>query len=135
MKRMFSEEWFREYCRRISLDKRFRSNGAGWRWNVVFVVVGDPASRSLRPGMKVAVRMKLRDGRCEGVETVGSEGASTEEYVISGDASVWEAIVEGKSNIVDTILRGKLKVTGDIRTLMRYIPAAEDLARIAGEVV
>ncbi len=130
----FSDEWFREYCKSINSDEKYRNNGKGWKWSVTFSIAGDQGSRYLKQGLNKIVKMKLKEGRCEGIEFLSSESIPLDEYLLKGKASVWESIIDGKTSIINAMLKGDLKVTGDVRTLTKYIPAANDLARIASGV-
>jgi len=131
LSKMFTEEWFHSFCEMINGDKRYNSNGKGWLWDVDFVIRGDENSNEIKPGLNVRARLKLRDGRCEGVELVKREMEKRDGYVIEGKASAWEGVIEGKMTIINAILKGDLSVTGNMRKLTEYILAANDLVRIA----
>lgn len=134
MTKKFTEEWFSDFCRKISEDKSYKADSRGWVWNVIFVIVGDENSANLKSGINATVRMKLREGKCEGIEIMKNENGNADEYVIKGKASAWERIIEGKISITNSLLRGDLRVTGDFRKLIEYILSANDLSRIAGTV-
>ncbi|MCL4450202.1 MAG: SCP2 sterol-binding domain-containing protein [Candidatus Thermoplasmatota archaeon] len=130
----FSDGWFKDFCRRINEDQSYGRNGKGWYWNITFSVVGDRDSQSIKAGVSKIVKMKLKDGKCEGIEIMKEERVSPDEYLIRGSASVWEKIMEGKTSLINSMLKGDLKVTGDVKRLTAYIMAANDLARIASGV-
>ncbi len=135
MKAKFSGEWFTEFCRKINEDEKYRKDGKGWKWSITFSIIGDKDSYNVKAGMKMVVKMVLKDGRCNGIEIKDSEDITLDEYLISGRASTWENLMEGKTSLINSMLKGDLKVTGDIARLSRYVLAAEDLARIASGVV
>lgn len=134
LSRIFSEEWFKSFCEMVNMDRRYNSDGKGWMWDVDFLIRGDERSTAMKSGLNVRARLKLRDGRCNGVEIVHGEEAKGDGYVIEGKASTWEGVMEGKMTIINAILKGDLAVTGNVRKLTEYVLAANDLVRIAGMV-
>ena len=134
MSKKFSEEWFHSFCDMINRDGRYNSDGKGWVWDVDFVITGDENSTAMKSGLKVRASLKLRDGRCKGVEIVNGKRVEGDGYLIEGKASTWEKVIEGKMTIINAILKGELAVTGNVRKLTEYVLAANDLVRIAGMV-
>ena len=55
-------------------------------------------------------------------------------YILDGTATTWENVLSGKTNVVTAMLRGEITVTGDVRKLMKYVNAAQELVRSAGKI-
>ncbi len=134
MTERFSEEWFRDFCNRINGDAKYRKDAKGWVWPLVFSIKGDERSSCLKSGLKMIVKIYLKDGRCEGLEMLKSEDVKKDEYLLSGNASLWEDLIDRKITLLNSILKGNMKIAGDVKRLTSYLIAADDLVRIAGEI-
>ncbi len=131
---MFSDAWFERFRESINANVEYERFASDWEGNIVLTIKGDEQSHYLRSGQIKNVRLELFHGKCNSLSFPISVDKKTEPYVLEGKASMWEGVLSGKTNVVTAMLRGEIVVTGNIAKLMKYVNAAQELVKSAGQI-
>ncbi len=126
-----SEEWVKEYCKRLSESPDYNKTGKGWKDPIKFKVteLGD---------LKEKVRydsfiLNLNDGKCLSSEMV-EDPAKSAPFELTATYANWKKIIGGKINPTQAMLTGQIKVKGNIALLLRYASAAIAMVKAAQTV-
>lgn len=127
-----SEEWVKEYQKRINASEAYKQSGAAWTAGPVCLVV--LANPSIGLDQDVGIWLGLHQGVCEEIKIVSSEEAQKAPFVITGDYARWKQVVLNELDPVQGMMQGKLKLKGNLPTIVRFVKASQDLVRCATEV-
>ncbi len=134
MLKIFSDEWFEKFMENINNNENYKNYAHDWEGDIILFIVGDQISDSLRAGLNKIVRLKLYHGKCISLEFLKKIPEIKDLYVLEGKANVWENILSGKTDIITAILKGEIKVTGNMKNLIKYIAAARELVKSAQNI-
>lgn len=123
-----SEEWVKEYCKRLSESPDYNKTGKGWEDPIEFKMTELGELKSSIPYDSFI--LDLRDGKCEGSEMV-SDPQKGAPYVLTATYTNWKKIIGGKINPTQAMLTGQMKVKGNIALLLRYASAAIAMVKTA----
>ncbi|MGB9814442.1 MAG: SCP2 sterol-binding domain-containing protein [Thermoplasmata archaeon] len=126
-----SEEWVKEYCKRLSESPDYNKSGKGWKDPILFRII-DVESLSKKPQFDSFI-LHLKDGKCESCEIVKdpSKGAP---FKLSATYANWKKIIDGKINPTQAMLTGQMKVEGNMALLLRYASAAIAMVKVAQSI-
>ena len=131
---MFSDQWFEKFREKINSNQDYERYAADWEGDIVISIRGDNQSHFLRSGENRNIILELFQGKCNSVIFPSSVDRKKMPYILDGTATTWENVLSGKTNVVTAMLRGEITVTGDVRKLMKYVNAAQELVRSAGKI-
>ncbi len=134
IEKIFSDDWFRKFVVRINSNTKYREAAKDWEDDLILFIKGDRDSENLRSGINKVVLLSLYHGECKDLEFIDRVPDRFRGYVIEANASTWEKILNGKADIITAILAGTVKVTGDMKKLIRYMKAATELVKSARDV-
>ena len=126
-----SEDWVKEYCKRLSESPDYNKTGKGWKDPIKFKMTELGELQGKIPYDSFI--LNLRDGKCEASEMVSdpSKGAPFE---LMASYANWKKIIGGKINPTQAMLTGQMKVKGNIALLLRYASAAIAMVKTAQTV-
>ena len=131
---MFSDQWFEKFREKINSNQDYERYAADWEGDIVISIRGNNQSHFLRSGENRNIILELFHGKCNSVIFPSSVDRKKMPYILDGTATTWENVLSGKTNVVTAMLRGEITVTGDVRKLMKYVNAAQELVRSAGKI-
>ncbi len=131
---MFSDLWFEKYKESINSNSEYEKYAVDWEGDIILSIKGDEKSQYFRSGEFKNVRLELFHGKCNSISFPVSVSRKEVPYVLEGKATTWENILSGKTDVVSAMLKGEISVTGDIRKLMKYVNAAQELVKSAGRI-
>ncbi|MCL5408063.1 MAG: SCP2 sterol-binding domain-containing protein [Candidatus Thermoplasmatota archaeon] len=123
-----SEEWVKEYCKRLCESPDYNKTGKGWKDPIKFKMteMGD-----LKGGTSFdSFILNLHDGKCDGSEMV-TDPEKTSPFELTATYANWKKIISGKINPTQAMLTGQMKVKGNIALLLRYASAAIAMVKTA----
>ncbi|MFP3318847.1 MAG: SCP2 sterol-binding domain-containing protein [Thermoplasmata archaeon] len=126
-----SEEWVREYCKRLRESPDYNKSGKGWKDPILFKMI-DLESLKEKPQFDSFI-LYLKDGRCENCEVVKEPG-KTAPFKLSATYANWRKIIDGKINPTQAMLTGQMKVEGNMALLLRYAGAAIAMVKVAQSI-
>ncbi len=130
---LFSEEWAQVYCRRLNESEAYQKAAATWEGSLAFLLRADPAMGVESPK---AVVLDLWHGHCRGAKAASEEEAMAADFVIEGDLATWQEVLEGRAEPLVSLMRGELELKkGSLAALAPYVQAAQELVRVAREVL
>jgi putative sterol carrier protein len=131
---MFSNAWFERYKECINSNTNYEKYAAEWEGDIILSIKGDEKSQYFRSGELKNVRLELYHGKCNSISFPVSASIKEVPYLLEGKATTWENILSGKADVVTSMLKGEITVTGDIRKLMKYVNAAQELVKSAWRI-
>ncbi|MEM0050717.1 MAG: SCP2 sterol-binding domain-containing protein [Candidatus Bathyarchaeia archaeon] len=131
---MFSDKWFEKFRENINSNKNYEEYAADWEGDIVISIKGDSMSQFFRKGELKNVKLELFHGKCKSISFPASISEGEVPYILEGTATVWENILSGKVNVITAMLKGDVNVKGDVRKLMKYVNAAQELVKSACSV-
>jgi putative sterol carrier protein len=126
-----TDEWFQDLIERINGSSQYREAAESWEGDVAFVVEAEPDK-----GVADDVwgLLDLWHGTCRGGGVVDAERGGAARYLIRAPYSRWKEVVRGQLDPIQGMMQGKLKLRGDLPTIIRYVRAASEMVRLAGDV-
>jgi putative sterol carrier protein len=132
MMKVFSEEWVKEWGKKINESGQYRQAAQTWEWPLVLIFEKDP---SVGVDEDRSVYLDLWHGECREARVATKEDIENAPYVISADAYTWKQIFDRKLEPISTSMRGRMKlVKGNMSTLSSYVLAAKYLVESALEI-
>ena len=126
-----SAEWARALADHINASSEYKNSGAKWgqgfNGNMLLSFLPDTRLADSRHLM-----LRLREGRCDGVEFVDSGDHPDAGFGLEAAFSTWKDILDGKALAATAILGGRLKVRGDKMTLLKHAAAQRALLHCVG---
>jgi putative sterol carrier protein len=126
-----SEEWVREYCKRLTESEDYNKSGKGWKDPIMFKMIelGDVKEKTAYDSFI----LNLKDGKCEGSEMV-TDPEKKAPFILTATYANWKKIIGGKINPTQAMLTGQMKVKGNIALLLRYASAAIAMVKTAQSI-
>ncbi len=129
---LFSPEWAERTASIIAASTGYQKAAATWEGAMIFTLQADsglgiPENRS--------VFFDLHRGECRAGRVASPADLEQATYIVSADAFTWQQVMTGKLEPIAGLLRGKLKLArGNMAVLARYVLAAKELVKCAGDV-
>lgn len=126
-----SEEWVKEYCKRLNESPDYNKAGKGWIYPILFKAT-ELDNLKEKPQFDSFI-LYLKDGRCENYEIVKDPEKSAP-FILSATYNNWKKIMEGKINPTQAMLGGQMKVVGNMAVLLRYASAAIAMTMVSQSI-
>lgn len=123
----FTSEWTTSLKNALNHDSRFKELGAGWEGDLLFIITPDDAFTH-----EVRLYLDLWHGTCRQARFTTNDTTAT--FTITGPFTVWLQILQGTLDLFQALVRGHLTVEGDIRQVMAYAHAAQELVATANRL-
>lgn len=123
-----SEEWVKEYCKRLCESPDYNKTGKGWKDPIKFKMIELGELKNSMPYDSFI--LYLQEGKCGGSEMV-TDPTKTAPFELTATYTNWKKIIGGKINPTTAMLTGQMKVKGNIALLLRYASAAIAMVKTA----
>ena len=121
MPEIYSTQWYEALKDLLNRNPEVEKNSPRGRFHVLAIVNGDVRSAYLTSGQMRAFVVEFVDGKClEYVEQRSCPPRKGFNFIFEMSASVFEGIAAGLIDLVDAGLKGTIKITGDMRILIRH---------------
>jgi hypothetical protein len=121
MPEIYSTQWYEALKDLLNRNPEVERNSPRGRFHVLAIVNGDARSAYLAPGKMRVFVVEFVDGKClEYLEQQSCPPRKGFNFVFEIPASVFEGIAAGLIDLVDAGLKGTIKITGDMRILIRH---------------
>jgi hypothetical protein len=121
MPAIYTEQWYEALKGLINASKEVDKNAPRGKFLVLAEIRGDNRSRYLAAGEDRYFVIRFEEGKCLDYRQVPElpprRGFN---FIFEMPASVFEAVAAGLTDLVDAGLKGLIKVTGDMRILIRH---------------
>ncbi len=121
MPAIYTTEWYEELRELLNGNPEVEKNAPRGKYRVLAEILGDGASPYLTDGQQRFFTVDLTDGKCTEYQEVPAAPPRKEfDFIFEVPASVFEGIAAGLVDPVNAGLKGTIKITGDMRILIRH---------------
>jgi hypothetical protein len=136
MPAIYTEQWYEALKDLINRNKDVEKNAPRGTYNVLAEIRGDGRSLYLPSGADRFFVILFEEGKCRSYQQVSPQPARKGfNFIFELPASVFEGIAAGHIDLIDAGLKGLIKVTGDMRILIRHAELVNALYRIYAQDV
>ena len=131
MSAIYTTQWYEELRELLNRNPEVEKNAPRGKYRVLAEILGDGGSPYLTDGEQRFFTVDLTDGKCTEYQEVPEAPPRKEfDFIFEVPASVFEGIAAGLVDPVNAGLKGTIKITGDMRILIRHA----DLVNVLYEV-
>jgi putative sterol carrier protein len=121
MPAIYSPQWYEALKELLNRNPEVRKNAPPGTYNVLAEIRGDQQSLYLTAGERRNFVIRFDDGQCADYRELDAPPPRKGfDFIFEVPASIFEGIAAGVIDLVDAGLRGRIKVTGDMRILIRH---------------
>jgi putative sterol carrier protein len=121
MPAIYTTDWYEELKELLNHNPNVEKNAPPGAYRVLAEVNGDATSPYLREGERRLFVVRLVDGKCAEYEEVSEPPPRKEfDFIFDLPATVFEGVAAGTVDPVDAGLKGTIKITGDMRILIKH---------------
>jgi putative sterol carrier protein len=117
-----SDEWIKELGRQLNASASYERSAKDWEGDFIFVVEPDDAYDDT-----AYLFLGLYHGKSTDAAMLASEDEREAQFVIRAPFSDWRRVVEGKLDPIQGMMMRKLRLTGDMKMILRYVAAAKEI--------
>jgi putative sterol carrier protein len=118
-----SDEWIKALSQQLNASASYERSAKNWEGDFIFISEPDAASAS-EPAY---LFLGLYHGKSTGAEMLESENEREAQFIIRAPFSAWRQVIEGKLDPIQGMMMRKLKLTGDMKMILRYVAAAKEI--------
>lgn len=131
MPAIYTTDWYEELKGMLNRNPEVEKNAPPGAYRVLAEVNGDGTSPYLREGERRLFVVQLVDGKCAEYSEVVEEPPRREfDFIFDLPATIFEGVAAGIVDPVDAGLKGTIKISGDMRILIKHA----DLVNVLYEV-
>jgi putative sterol carrier protein len=108
--------------RYLNDSESYERSAKDWEGDFVFVCEPDQAYAET-----AYLYLGLHHGKSTGAEMMTSEDDRETEFLIRAPFSAWRQVIEGKLDPIQGMMMRKLRLTGDMKMILRYVAAAKEI--------
>jgi len=121
MPEIYTNQWYEALKKLLNDNPEVDKNAPRGTFHVLAKIVGDPASLYMPVGEVRNFVVVFADGKCLEYRQVEIAPARKDfDYIFELPASVFEGVAAGLIDLIDAGLKGKVKISGDMRILIRH---------------
>jgi len=121
MAAIYTTEWYEELKELLNHNPDVVKNAPPGTYRVLAEVSGDATSPYLAKGQQRLFVVLLVDGKCTEYSEVSEAPPRKEfDFIFDLPATIFEGVAAGVVDPVDAGLKGTIKITGDMRILIRH---------------
>lgn len=121
MAAIYTSDWYNELKALLNRNPEVEKNAPRGKYHVLAEISGDAASPYLSDGSERNFIVDLVDGKCVEYQEVTETPPRKEfDFIFELPASIFEGVAAGLVDPVDAGLKGTIKITGDMRVLIRH---------------
>ena len=121
MPAIYTTEWYEALKKLLNENPEVDKNAPRGTFHVLAKIVGDARSPYIPTGELRNFVVLLVDGKCLEYRQVDAPPPRKDfEFIFELPASVFEEVAAGQIDLIDAGLKGKIKITGDMRILIKH---------------
>ncbi len=121
MPAIYTAEWYEELKELLNGNPNVAKNAPAGTYKVLAEVSGDPTSPYLPEGQQKLFTVRLADGKCIEYSEVSEAPPRKEfDFIFDLPATIFEGVAAGVVDPIDAGLKGTIKITGDMRVLIKH---------------
>lgn len=121
MPAIYTKEWYDELKDLLNRNEEVEKTAPRGKYKALAELRGDSGSPYLSDGQKLFFIVNLDDGKCTEYYEVSEPPPRKEfDFIFEVPATVFEGVAAGLADPVEAGLKGTIKVTGDMRILIKH---------------
>lgn len=121
MPAIYTADWYEELKGILNHNPEVEKNAPPGNYRVLADVTGDATSPYLPEGERRLFVVQLTDGKCAEYSEVSEAPPRKEfDFIFDLPASIFEGVAAGVIDPIDAGLKGTIKITGDMRILIKH---------------
>ncbi len=121
MPAIYTKEWYDELKELLNRNEEVEKNAPRGKYKALAELRGDGSSPYLSDGQKLYFVVDLDEGKCTNYSEVAEPPPRREfDFIFEVPATVFEGVAAGLADPVEAGLKGTIKVTGDMRILIKH---------------
>jgi putative sterol carrier protein len=118
---IYTTEWYDELKDLLNRNPDMAKSAPGGEFKVFGELRGDGRSPYLSEGERLFFVVLMNDGKCTDYYEVGDPPPRKEfDFIFEVPAAIFEEVAAGTVDPVEAGLKGTIKITGDMRVLIRH---------------
>ena len=131
MPAIYTKEWYDELKGLLNRNEEVAKNAPRGKYMALAELRGDALSPYLADGKKLFFVVHLDDGKCTDYFEVQEPPPRKEcDFIFEVPAAVFEGVAAGLVDPVEAGLKGTIKITGDMRILIKHA----ELVNVVNEI-
>ena len=124
-----SEEWLLALVDLLNSSQEYQEAAKNWEGDFYFIIEPEGGLKE-----RVVAYMDLWHGNCRSASIIEDEKTKQPEFKMRAPLSKWRRVLEGNLNPIQGMMTGQLKVSGNMRKIVKNPKAALALANCCGLV-
>jgi putative sterol carrier protein len=121
MAEIYTTEWYEELKTLLNSNPDVEKKAPRGNYRVLAEIRGDPTSPYMHEGEERFFTVNLVDGKCTDYTEVSEPPPRREfDFIFQMPATAFEGVAAGLVDPVDAGLKGTIKITGDMRILIKH---------------
>lgn len=121
MAAIYTKEWYEELKDLLNRNEEVEKNAPRGKYKALAELRGDGQSPYLEDGRQLFFVVNLDDGKCSEYQQVTDPPPRKEfDFIFEVPATVFEGVAAGLVDPVEAGLKGAIKITGDMRVLIKH---------------
>ncbi len=121
MPAIYTKDWYDDLKKLLNGNPQVEKNAPRGTYNVLAEIRGDAASPYLADGARRLFTVRLTDGKCTDYSEVTEPPPRKDfDFIFEVAATVFEGVAAGLVDPVNAGLKGTIKITGDMRILIKH---------------
>jgi hypothetical protein len=118
---IYTQDWYSALRGLLNQHPEIEQKAPRGAYKLLLVIRGDGASPDVAPGHELLFAIHLDDGRCSDYVELGpAVNRKGFDFLFEFPAAVYEGVAAGIVDPVAAGLSGTIKITGDMRILIRH---------------
>jgi putative sterol carrier protein len=117
-----SDEWIKALGQKLNDSASYERSAKNWEGDFIFISEPDATSDA-----EAYLFLGLYHGKSTGAAMLASEDEREAQFIIRAPFSAWQQVIEGKLDPIQGMMMRKLKLTGDMKMILRYVAAAKEI--------
>ena len=117
-----SDQWIRALSHQLNHSKDYEQSATDWEGDFVFVVEPDANYQDT-----AFLFLGLYHGKSPDAARMAAKDERETEFAISAPFGTWCQVIQGKLDPIQGMMMGKLKLTVNLRKILRYPRAAQEI--------
>lgn len=117
-----SDEWIKALSQQLNASASYERSAKNWEGDFIFISEPDEAYDG-----EAYLFLGLYHGKSTDAAMLQSEDEREAQFIIRAPFSAWRQVIEGKLDPIQGMMMRKLKLTGDMKMVLRYVAAAREI--------
>jgi putative sterol carrier protein len=117
-----SDQWIKALSHQLNNSVDYEQSARDWEGDFVFVVEPDAAYPDT-----AYLFLGLYHGKSPDAALISTKDERETEFAISAPFATWRQVIQGKLDPIQGMMMGKLRLTGNLRKILRYPRAAKEI--------